>query len=112
MEAEVKAHLAAICDKLTSEQLDDAESRYDNLEVLLAKIFDEYDVGNEHVPGLDEHMHELTHEAVADIHRAAILGQSTTLALRYALVEIFWFGYEAGKMNYPLPRMKCEEAHG
>lgn len=111
MEAEVRAHLAAVCDKLTKAQLDDAESVYDNLEVLIDKVLEEHDVGVEHVPGLDEHLHELTTIACGDIQHAASCGHSTVLALRNVLAEVFWFGYEAGKANWPLPQMTCEEAH-
>jgi hypothetical protein len=111
MEAETKEAMAQLYNLLTPVQLDDAESRYDNLQVLLAKVLQEYNPQHEHVPGLDEHIHELTHEVIRLIHVNFQRGQDTTVLLRNCLMQLFWFGYEAGQVQWPLARKKCGEVH-
>jgi hypothetical protein len=110
MDVTAKTLMAQICNKLTDEQLDDAESQHDNLEVLLIKVGEEYDVLGEHVPGLDAIMHDVSHEFLEDL-RLCTSNVEVGTTVRNVLLQIFWFGYEAGKLDWPLKRMTCREAH-
>jgi hypothetical protein len=111
VDQDIKEKMAELCDKLTPTQIDDCESRYDNLSVLVDKVLDEYDIGGEHCPGLDEHIHNITHAIVEAIRIHVAQGGEASVALRNSVMQVFWFGYEAGKVNWPLPRMSCEDVH-
>lgn len=111
MRAELIEYTKRVCNKLTPEQLDDAVSQYDNLLVLRDKVMEGHEVGTEHAPGLDAHMHEFLHDLMAIGQDPTMSFQSQVIELRNILTEAFWFGYEAGKMQWPIPIKTCEEAH-
>lgn len=113
MEAAFRQAMANQLDKLTDDQLDDAESIFDNLSVLIERVITDENNIEGHYLGLEPHL-QMFAEGITQAVNVAYADEgrkAARTALYNGLTQVFLFGYEAGKLNWPLKRKDCGEVH-
>jgi hypothetical protein len=111
----VRMAMRNIFDLLDGEQSDDVESQFENLQVLWDRVEDELveTAHTVHSPAIELHYGRIAHMIEDGIK--VLLDEGTPHKIRWLLYDVVkcsvLFGREIGKVNWPLPKVPCEELH-
>jgi len=105
---------------LSQERLDDVESQYENLSIildgLLDRIEEEQTQESYHQPALEIHVCDFHKQLMEQIMLKYSYGQVRSLGdvsgdIWDFLKLAMQFGYEVGKAGWPIMSIPCKEAH-
>jgi hypothetical protein len=111
--------MLSVYNKLSSDELDDVESQYENIEVLYQKML-EVLMERQHFPALELHIGEiveLQHRQTVGLFRQ--MPFMTQEQMEDAFKHLMWdyikgavlFGVEIGRAGWPLNPRTCREVH-
>jgi hypothetical protein len=117
MQAATAEMMLRTFNKLSREQLDDVESQYENLQVLFERIRDNAQE-HSHVPAIELHVGELTETMYTQLGmllQSPFTDDEVSAMLRHLVWDYLkgaiMFGYEIGRVGWPVKEYSCKEAH-